>query len=454
MATNGAAVLQNGAKVDAVAANGGGKAEDMDANLDILSVPAAEDAEGAGMDGGYGWVIVAASAACNFLCYGVMQSFGLWIGYYLTFTFAGSSAAQVSLTSSLQGGCSFLFGPFVGRITDRFGPRLTCLIGVTLQVAANVAASFSLSSIYAIWVTQGILFGTGSCFVSNAAMSAPPMWFRKKLSLAFGVAVMFGGLGGLSFTFMTQALLTNLGPAWTLRVYAAINAALLYPAAFALRNHPGRGAWDPSKPRPFLNIRIFSNKKFLLFMCGIFCCGLAFPAAFYLPSYLYYAGMDPNLGAPLLAVSMGLSGIAATISGTLAPRTGVLNLFIGSQAVAAASVFAFWLPAGSSVAMLFLYAAIWGLFWGPVWNLLAGVVGRLFADLDAFPVVIGSTYVALSFSMFCNAPIFGALIDAGTASGAGFLYAQIWAGGIYFLGLSLVMALRMWETGGKLFVKI
>lgn len=69
-------------------------------------------------DGGLAaWMVVAASAACNFICFGIQQSFGVFIGFYLNYTFAGkASAAMVSLTSSLQGGFSFLLGPLVGRV--------------------------------------------------------------------------------------------------------------------------------------------------------------------------------------------------------------------------------------------------------------------------------------------------------------------------------------------------
>jgi MFS family permease len=90
-----------------------------------------------------------------------------------------------------------MLGPFVGRITDRFGARITVAIGVTLQVLANLAASFTVDNLGGIYATQGILFGIGTCFVSNGAISAPAQWFSKRLSLAFGLAVTAGECGAM-----------------------------------------------------------------------------------------------------------------------------------------------------------------------------------------------------------------------------------------------------------------
>jgi len=258
-------------------------------NVGIDGKPAIKDGEAAPvvveLECSYSYLILTASAAGNFLLYGIQQSFGIFISYYIAVTFAGTSVTQVALTSSLQGGFSFLLGPVAGRMTDRVGPRWTALLGVTLQVISHIAASFSLGSIVAIQMTQGVIFGMGGSFTSNACISAPAGWFTRRLSMAFGIAVAAGGLGGVCFTFGTQAMLLNLGPAWTLRIYAIVNAVLLYPAALALKTNPRAPVlYDSTVKRPFINFKLFTNVKFSLTFVGLFLCALAFPAPFYLPS--------------------------------------------------------------------------------------------------------------------------------------------------------------------------
>ena len=302
-------------------------------------------------------------------------------------TFAGrATAAQIALTSSLQGGFAFALGPFVGRITDGFGPRITVLIGVTLQVLANLAASFTVENLGGIYATQGILFGIGTCFVTNGAISEPAQWFSKRLSLAFGLSTTLGGVGALCFTFGTSAMLNVLGPAWTLRIYAIFNAGLLYPAALCLKPRGKRIAPDPDAPRrPFVNFKLFLDPKFSLMFVGIFLVCMAFPTPFYLPSHAYEVQLPPQTGTTLLAIMTGMSAVSTAVAGALVPYTGVMNIFVMTQFLAAASIFFFWVAAGSSIALLSTYAAVYGLSWGSFWNLVASSTAELFFHLDVFP---------------------------------------------------------------------
>lgn len=299
----------------------------------------------------------------------------------LNVTFAGTvSTSQVALISSLQSGFAFILGPFVGRLTDYAGPRITCIVGMVIQVAANVAASYC-TTIETLWATQGILFGIGTCFVTNAVISAPQQWFAKRLAFAFGISISGTGIGGLVLTFVTQAMLTKVGPAWTLRFYAILCAGLLIPASIALRTRaPPPGTIH--RKRPFINWKLFADKKFLVVFFGMLLCSLAFPAPFYLPAYTYVVGIDPSIGANFLAIQTGVSALANFLAGVAIPKTGVLNLFCISQFLAAISTFIFWMPAGSNVALLYVYSIWWGLCWGCFFPTLAPAIAQLFSHLD------------------------------------------------------------------------
>ena len=139
-----------------------------------------------------------------------MFSFGVFLGYLINVQFAGTvPASQLSLISSLQAGCGMAFGPFIGRLTDRYGSRTSVLIGCALQVIGNIGASFSLTSVYLLWLFQGIIFGTGCGFTGNGAMSAPAGYFSKRLSLAFGIGMAGSGIGGLTMSFVRSNHLTT-----------------------------------------------------------------------------------------------------------------------------------------------------------------------------------------------------------------------------------------------------
>jgi MFS family permease len=261
--------------------------------------------------------------------------------------------------------------------------------------------------------------------------------------------------------------------------------------------------------QPFFALELFKNTQFLLMFAGAFFCAFAFPSPFFLPSYLFDKGMDTNQGATLLALATGISALGTILGGIAAPRIGTLNVFVVSQFVAALTIFVFWMPAGSNFGMLVAFTVIWGLFWGErrvermrregeseltivcslgcFFSLLANAAAILFTHLAVFPVVIGeldsrsppsspltplsslsrprsspgSIYLSLSVSFFTNAPIFGAIIDAGAIYdengvrvGTNWLYAQIWAGGVYLLGVCFLVLVRMREAKWKIGVKV
>ena len=188
---------------------------------------------------------------------------------------------------------------------------------------------------------------------------------------------------------------------------------------------------------------------------------MAFPAPFYLPAYAYDIGQGSNIGTYLLATMTGFSAVSTLVVGPLVPYLGTMNIYCITQFIAAISIFLFWVPSGSNLGLLFSYAAIYGLFWGCFWSLLAGSMATVFTHLDVFPVVIGSAYFAAALSFFANAPVFGALVDLGATfdgqgnrTGANYIWGQVWAGSVYLAGVACIAIVRFWSAGWKLKVKV
>ncbi|KAI9004942.1 major facilitator superfamily domain-containing protein [Hyaloraphidium curvatum] len=391
-------------------------------------------------DGGWGWAVVTASFLCNLINIGIQQSYGIFLSYYATYTFPTASISLIALVSSLQTGVSFFCGPFV---------------------AANIGASFS-PSIGAILATQGILFGLGSSFVVNAASSAPAMWFRKRLPMAFGIGLSGSGIGGLVMVYLTQATLDQLGSQWTLRIYAIMTAGLLIPSALTMVN---RGPRDKTAPKqPIIAVSLFKNSQFLILFLGCLFCAFAFPTPFFLPSYAADKGLAPIQGSTFLALATGISAVGTILAGLAAPRFGTLNMLVLTQLMSSLSIFLFWIPAanpsgGANVGLLYVFVLVFGSGFGPFWTLSANSAALLFSHLAPFPVVVGSIYFSLSLPFFTNSPIFGAILDAGTTypngvRSANYLYAQIWVGGIYLLGTCCFAIVRFREAKWKLIAKV
>jgi len=123
----------------------------------------------------------------------------------------GFSRAATSLAASitrLEGG---LEAPLVGWLTDKYGPRIIVLIGITLAGLGLIGMYWihSLLSFYLVWA---VLCSTGT----NISLTMPQdvaiaNWFIKKRGTALGIVRVFSGLSGVIGLAIVAWLLTLYG---------------------------------------------------------------------------------------------------------------------------------------------------------------------------------------------------------------------------------------------------
>ena len=63
----------------------------------------------------------------------------------------------------------------------------------------------------------------------------PAQYFSKKRGLANGIVYASGGLGGTVISFMLDALIHKVGPAWTFRIIGLLTLGTGLPAAWMIR---------------------------------------------------------------------------------------------------------------------------------------------------------------------------------------------------------------------------
>lgn len=107
-------------------------------------------------DGGWGWVVVMGSFACNMIVDGIIFSFGIFLTE-IAQTFHVSTA-QVTLVGSLLSGFYLIAGPFASALANRFGFRLVAIAGSILGCAAFVLSYFA-NSVEFLSVSYGIIGG-------------------------------------------------------------------------------------------------------------------------------------------------------------------------------------------------------------------------------------------------------------------------------------------------------
>lgn len=113
-------------------------------------------------DGGWGWVVVIGSFACNMIVDGIIFSFGLFLPKISESLQV--KPAQIALVGSLLSGFYLIVGPFASALANRFGFRTVAITGSVLGALAFVLSYFA-TSVEFLWISYGIIGGRWTIFI-------------------------------------------------------------------------------------------------------------------------------------------------------------------------------------------------------------------------------------------------------------------------------------------------
>ncbi|CAG9854182.1 unnamed protein product [Phyllotreta striolata] len=159
------------------------------------SQKASETSEFEAPDGGYGWVIVAASFLAIMVVDGVINSFGIFLSY-LKQEF-DSTDGIIAWVGSILAGVTLLVGPLASALTNKYGCRATCIIGSLLTTAALCLSVFC-TNVISLMSTYFIA-GIGLGLIQLPAIVFVGYYFESKRALATGISMSGSGFGTFVF---------------------------------------------------------------------------------------------------------------------------------------------------------------------------------------------------------------------------------------------------------------
>jgi MFS family permease len=306
---------------------------------------------------------------------GIRQSFGLFLTP-ITQDLA-ITAADFTLALAIQNAVWGLSQAFVGATADRFGLRVTLMVGAALYII-GLGIMASAHGVTAL-IISGSLTGVAlSCTATSLAMAAVVRAVsEKRRSIMLGLVSAAGALGTLVVPLATQRLLAH--EPWQIgAMFFMLMAAAMLPAAFLA------GGADKivghTKARTSMREvlgQAIRNRPFMVMSGAYFVCGLNIMfLTTHLPAYLMICGQDPMLSAEALATIGGVSAVGALLTGWLGgrfPKHILLGLLYILRAITFAAYFV--LPPTPSSTLLF--AAAMGMLWFPG---LAPLIGGLVAE--------------------------------------------------------------------------
>jgi MFS family permease len=185
------------------------------------------------VDGRKGWWVVFGCILALTITAGV--------GFFSTAVLAESIIAGMSWSEldyakgiTIWGLSAAIFSPLCGRCIDRFGPRRMMIVGICIAAAAE----FMLGQVSSLWQFYCALavapIGVMCCtYIPVATMVTH--WFREKISIATGLAMLGLGVGGGLFPIIARSLVIRYGYESTFTILAGILLLALIPTIIWIR---------------------------------------------------------------------------------------------------------------------------------------------------------------------------------------------------------------------------
>jgi MFS family permease len=198
-----------------------------------------------------GWLVALAGTGIN-LALGILYTWSIFKGAITDSITAGGPGAfnwdKASINDPYATACLvFAFAMiFAGKVQDKFGPRVTAIIGGLLTGLGFICISQSTN--YWVWIVGfGVMAGMGIGFGYSAATPPALKWFPPaKTGLIAGIVVAGFGLASVYIAPLAQYLLAHYGLQKSMLFFGVGFTAIVSFFAMFLKNPPEGYVADPN----------------------------------------------------------------------------------------------------------------------------------------------------------------------------------------------------------------
>jgi MFS family permease len=395
----------------------------------------------------YGYVIVIAALFMSSVMWGARHSFGVFFSPVLE-EFGWSRAATsggFSLTWVFTG----LLSVIVGRLNDRWGPRIIMTIG-GLLLGAGYCLMSQLSALWQVYLFYGVIsVGMSAAFVPT--LSTVARWFVKKRAFMTGIVSAGTGIALMVIVPAANEAILRLGWRTAYKIVGIVAMIVVIIAAQFLRRDPHQVGklpygWDEANtadpgPRtggvPF-GEALRTRQVWLISL--VYFCTYFIYNVFLVHMVIYAIGKGiPSMKAVGIMVFLGGAGIAGRII------LGIVADRIGNQRVMALSaglmmVTLFWLLMAHELWMLFLFGLVFGFGHGGIATMESPIVAHVFG-MRSHGVILGLVFFIDTIGGATGPFLAGYIFDVTRDYSLAFLLCAI-LGVINLIAISLVRPLK------------
>ena len=182
----------------------------------------------------YAWLILFACFAMNFLT-GVIDAYG--VVYVELVDFFREGHASTAWPGAICGALTYLSGPLVSAVSDKFGLRVAGITGCLLATA-GFAICFFANGIPVLCLGYGVLVGTGVSFIDIVASVAVATYFQDRMHFALAVSMIGMSVGSFVWPPVFELVMRAYTWQGAFLMFAAVS---LQNVVFAALLNPGAG---------------------------------------------------------------------------------------------------------------------------------------------------------------------------------------------------------------------
>lgn len=297
----------------------------------------------------YGYIVVAIATTIMLLATGTRTSFGIFFKPMIKdFGWSrGGMSSAVTLSMLVQG----VWGIFMGRLNDKFGPRLIITLCCFLTGLGFLLAS-TVSSFWQIYLYYGLIVGLGMGGVFVVLVSTVSRWFFKRRGIMTGIVLSGMGMSTLVMAPVANLLIAAFG--WQMAFVILGSSVLVIGIVLSqfLKRDPAKMGMQPFGKTDKEERIITSNTEGLflkeairtwqfwtvipIFLCLGYCM---FSIIVHIVPYITDTGTSATLAANILALSGGMQVVGGIIWGGIIDKIGNKRVLILSFVFMAASIY-------------------------------------------------------------------------------------------------------------------
>ena len=393
----------------------------------------------------YGHTIVVSCFIIQAIGIGTYIAFGVFFKPLLDDF--GWSRATLSGAHSLALIIAGFLGILVGRLNDRFGPRVVMTV-TGFFFGLGFLLMSGLNNLWQLYLFYGVLVGIGLSSIDVIALTTTARWFVRRRGMMTGIVKVGTGVGLLVMPLVASILIAGSGWRTSYIVFGATVMVLLIAIGQLLRRDPARVGLLPDGNREtqtaksnlaetgFYLHEALRTRQFwticLAYLATMFCVLIIMV---HIVPHATDAGISSTTAAGILSTIGGISMAGRFVIGIAIDRIGNKHSMIICLILFILALL--WLQMARELWMLYLFAVVYGFAHGGLLTVVSPIVAEYFG-LRSHGVLFGIVFFSSTVGGAIGPVIAGHIFDITGSYSLAFWVCTA----VGVIGLGLILSLR------------